>query len=192
MRRFELIKGNKATFWEIELDGDLVTTGSGQIGKAPRVKEERFDDEMEAEVNYDRLIHMRRNRGYVEVEEASVPMGSIAQVDIDLVPMDGSKSQHMPKDAMEYLLRRFVEVMLMDRQRQPPTLERWNYRATRKLRLTEPPEPGHPKYDDWMNMFLSLSAADRAEPLLSDMIGTYKYTQGYQWIVTAKECDLLS
>ena len=72
-RRFELKKGNKELFWEIWRNGGTITTRSGQLMRDDQgiEKDKVCESYRQAEVEFDRLIRQRIQKGYEEVYEAS-------------------------------------------------------------------------------------------------------------------------
>lgn len=66
-RRFEFEEGNSSKFWEIQLDGESVTTWWGKIGTAGQSKTLDFDSEAEAKKQYDKLVVEKTKKGYEEV-----------------------------------------------------------------------------------------------------------------------------
>ncbi|MCB9675326.1 MAG: WGR domain-containing protein [Alphaproteobacteria bacterium] len=188
MRRFEKIEGNKAEYWEIDHDGDVVVTRSGIIGKAAREREKSFVDDMAAEVDFDKQIHAKRRDGWVEVAAPSEPLADFDERAVSLRPLDGSKAEAFDGAAMKYLLWRMVEVQLFDRHRTPPDLSRWGYRAWRQLGLDAEPTPASPGYDEWVGRMRELSVRDRAADMESHLVGAFKFRDGSHWIVTPEEC----
>lgn len=190
-RRFELIEGNTAKFWEIVRKSELVLTRAGRIGTAGRDKEHPQIDYMAAEVEFDKQIRDKLRQGYVEVEKASTPQ-EIPQRGLELWPIDGSEGVEFSAEAMKYLLWRMVEVLIVDRHRAAPDLDRWTARATRKMRLDVEPEPGDDKYDEWADTWLNLTKRDRAVPMNDRLVAGFKFTEGTHWIVTDKECAFIA
>ena len=60
-----------ATFWEVTLDGSVVTTRSARIGASAYAQERRFDSHQLALRTYERLIAAKRGEGFRAVEEAT-------------------------------------------------------------------------------------------------------------------------
>lgn len=193
MRRFELIQGNKASFWEIEHYDDVVVTRSGTIGgRPPREREKEYHDDMAAEVDFDKQIHAKRRAGWTEVEEASEPLAPFEERPLSLQPLDGSEAVTFSGPAVAYLLWRMVEVELFDRHRPADDLSRWEGRAARQLGLEGVPTPGAEGYEDWLNRYRELSVRDRTGRMKDHMIGAFKYRQGSHWICGAKEAELIA
>lgn len=193
VRRFEFVEGNQAKFWEVARRGASLTVASGHIGGAAKSRTKQLADYMAAEQEFDRLIRDKLRRGYVEVQEASEPESPMPDRWLVLVPLDGSASHELKPAATRYLVWRLVEVGVLDKKTAPPDLQRWEERASRRLRLSEPPAPGTEQYAEYQRVFLELSAADRAtETGQHAVIGAYKLASGSDWIITAKEAAWLA
>ena len=65
-RRFELSDGKANKFWEIELDGEHVTTKWGRIGSDGQTKTKSFADADKAKAEYDKLLAEKTSKGYSE------------------------------------------------------------------------------------------------------------------------------
>lgn len=192
-RRFEFIQGNQAKFWSVSRRGASLTVASGRIGGAAKSRTKQLADYMAAEQEFDRLIRDKLRRGYVEVVEASEVEAPMPDRWLVLTPLDGSAPHELKPAATRYMVWRMVEVGMMDRQAEPPDLTRWSERASRRLRLEEPPAPGTEHYNEYQSVYLELSAADRAsESAQHGVIGAYKFASGSDWIVTGKEAAWLA
>jgi DNA ligase-1 len=66
-RRFELIDGVSARFWEVARDGCEVTVRYGRIGTAGRAKAKTLADEAEALRHIEGLVREKIGKGYAEV-----------------------------------------------------------------------------------------------------------------------------
>lgn len=66
-RRFELIEGGSAKFWEIARDGCEVVVRYGRIGSAGQSKAKTFADEAAAHRHAEGLIEEKTGKGYGEV-----------------------------------------------------------------------------------------------------------------------------
>lgn len=193
MRRFEYIRGNQAKFWEVVRKGAVITTASGKIGKASKKKIKQLGDYMAAEQEFDRLIRDHLRRGYLEVEEASEPLDDSVDRHLILRTMEGGEELEMVPAATRYVVWRMVEVEVMERKIPSPDLQRWAYRASRRLRLEEIPDPEHPQFEAFVDMFMDLSEPDRAkEHGDGTVIPGYKLSEGSEWIVTAREAAVLA
>ena len=193
MRRFEYVQGNQAKFWEISRRGALLTVGSGRIGGTSKVRNKQLTDYMAAEQEFDRLIRDKLRRGYVEVEAASEPEGPASDRSVRLKSVDGERTLELKAAATRYLTWRMIEVGAMDKQMEPPNLDRWSHRASRRLRLEEVPGAGHPQAAEFRRLFLELAHPDRsAETGQSGVVGAYKLLAGSDWEITARECGWLA
>ena len=67
-RHFEFSEGSSNKFWEITLDGTDVKTKYGKIGTAGQQTLKEFDDAAAAKKEYDKLVHEKTKKGYVEGE----------------------------------------------------------------------------------------------------------------------------
>ncbi|WP_439632008.1 DNA ligase [Gemmata sp.] len=65
-RYFEFIDGDSKKFWEIWMDGAVVTTCWGKIGTAGQTKPKPFPDEAKAKKEYDKLLAEKTGKGYSE------------------------------------------------------------------------------------------------------------------------------
>ncbi len=193
MRRFEYIRGNQAKFWEVVRKGAVITTASGKIGKSPKKKTKQLADYMAAEQEFDRLIRDHLRRGYIEVEEATEAETPMPDRHLILRTREGGEEFEMVPAATRYIVWRMVEVEVMDKLIPPPDLQRWAYRASRRLRLEEIPDPEHEKFEAFVDMFMELSEPDRAkENGDGTVVAAYKLADGSEWIVTAKEAGVLA
>lgn len=74
MRRFEFAEGKSSKFWEIGLQGNLVTTRFGRIGAEGQTQTKSFPTDAEAQDNHDKLIAEKLRKGYLEVaSKADLP-----------------------------------------------------------------------------------------------------------------------
>jgi predicted DNA-binding WGR domain protein len=193
VRRFEFIQGNQAKFWEVARRGATLTVASGRIGGAPKTRTKQLLDYMAAEQEFDRLIRDKLRRGYVEVHAPTSAEPPPADHALRLRARRGDAVLELPAAAVRYLVWRMVEVGVLDKQLPAPDLERWSYRASRRLLLEELPSPGDPRYDDFRAMMLDLSARDReAESGQHGVVGAYKLRSGGEWVVTAREAGWLA
>lgn len=65
-RRFELVEGGSAKFWEVARDGCEVTVRYGRIGTAGQAKAKAFADEAAALRHVEGLIQEKTDKGYAE------------------------------------------------------------------------------------------------------------------------------
>lgn len=193
MRRFELIQGNQAKYWEVARRGATLTVSLGRIGGAPKTRTKQLLDYMVAEQEFDRLIRDKLRRGYVEVHGATVPEAPAADRAIRLRARKGRATLELKPPAVRYIVWRMVEVGVLDKQLPAPELERWSQRASRRLLLEEVPGPDDPAHDAYRAMMLELSARDRqAESGQHGVVGAYKLTSGADWVVTPREAGWLA
>jgi predicted DNA-binding WGR domain protein len=193
VRRFEYIRGNQAKFWEVVRKGAVLTTASGKVGKPPKKKTKQLVDYMAAEQEFDRLIRDHLRRGYIEVEEPTEVDTGVADRHVVLRMREGGEELELKPAATRYIVWRMVEVEIMDNRVPPPDLQRWAYRASRRLRLEEIPDPEHPKFEQFVDMFMELSEPDRAAEIgEATTVAAYKLADGSEWIVTAKEAGVLA
>jgi predicted DNA-binding WGR domain protein len=193
VRRFEYIHGNQAKFWEVSRHNATLTMASGRIGGGSKTRTKQLSDYMAAEQEFDRLIRDKLRRGYVEVQQATEPEEPMPDRALRLRPLDGSAPLELRSSATRYLVWRMIEVSAMDKQVQPPDLERWAYRASRRLRLEEVPSSSHPQRTEFYRLFLELSEADRAQETgQHQVVGSYKFATGEDWIVTGREAAWLA
>lgn len=66
-RRFELVEGSSAKFWEVEVDGDEMTVRYGRIGTDGQQKHKSLASPAAAEKEADKLIAQKTRKGYEEV-----------------------------------------------------------------------------------------------------------------------------
>jgi predicted DNA-binding WGR domain protein len=65
-RHFEFSEGSSNKFWEITLAGNDVKTRYGKIGTDGQQTLKEFGDAAAAKKEYDKLIHEKTKKGYVE------------------------------------------------------------------------------------------------------------------------------
>src|SRR5207244_3346371 len=65
-RHFEFKEGSSNKFWEVELNGESLTTWWGRIGTAGQSKTKDFGDVGEAKKAYDKLVGEKLKEGYAE------------------------------------------------------------------------------------------------------------------------------
>ncbi|HEY1549293.1 MAG TPA: WGR domain-containing protein, partial [Kofleriaceae bacterium] len=65
-RHFEFSEGSSNKFWEISLSGTDVKTRYGKIGTPGQQTLKEFGDAAAAKKEYDKLIHEKTKKGYVE------------------------------------------------------------------------------------------------------------------------------
>jgi DNA ligase-1 len=68
-RRFELVEGKSAKFWEITRQGCEVTVRFGRLGTNGQTQTKTFADEDKARSHQEKLILEKTGKGYVEVQQ---------------------------------------------------------------------------------------------------------------------------
>ena len=66
LRRFELVEGKSAKFWEISTSGSDVTVRFGRLGTNGQTQTKTFGDAAAAQRHADKLIEEKTEKGYVE------------------------------------------------------------------------------------------------------------------------------
>ncbi len=67
MRRFEMIEGSSAKFWEVDTDGADLTVTFGRIGTDGQSKTKTFDDAAKAQAEAAKLVKEKTGKGYSEM-----------------------------------------------------------------------------------------------------------------------------
>ncbi|MDX2704010.1 DUF4132 domain-containing protein [Streptomyces sp. PA03-6a] len=67
MRRWELVGGGSAKFWEAAVDGALVTVRYGRIGAEGRLQEKELGSAEAASAHFGKLVAEKERKGYLEV-----------------------------------------------------------------------------------------------------------------------------
>ncbi len=65
-RHFEFVAGTSSKFWEVEVNGNEVTTHWGRIGTAGQSKTKSFADAEKASAAAAKLVAEKTKEGYVE------------------------------------------------------------------------------------------------------------------------------
>lgn len=73
MRRFELVEGTSAKFWQVTISDNDVTTQWGRIGTDGQTKTKTLDNAAAAEAEQTKLINQKTKKGYVEVGSVDDP-----------------------------------------------------------------------------------------------------------------------
>lgn len=68
MRRFELIEGKSAKFWQVEVDGSDLNLRWGRLGTSGQSQTKSFASDAAAAKEADKLIKEKTKKGYSEVE----------------------------------------------------------------------------------------------------------------------------
>jgi predicted DNA-binding WGR domain protein len=74
MRRFELVDAASSKFWEIEVDGPVLTVRFGRIGTPGQAKVKSLGSDAEARREHDKLVKEKTGKGYAEVGEPTAPV----------------------------------------------------------------------------------------------------------------------
>ncbi|MBT3222967.1 MAG: hypothetical protein HN348_28150 [Proteobacteria bacterium] len=80
----------------------------------------------------------------------------------------------------------------LDRESTPPDLSRWEWRAARRVRLDEIPEPNAAEFDSYHAEWLQLTKPERSAPATPDKVARWRLCTPGEWYVPAAECILLS
>lgn len=76
-RRFELVEGSTAKFWEIEEREHELVIGWGRLGTAGQSQTKSFAGAAEATTAAEKLVREKTGKGYVAVGAASAPAASV-------------------------------------------------------------------------------------------------------------------
>lgn len=192
MRRFELIEKNAAKFWAIAREREVLVTHWGKIGRQGKQKKKICKDFMVAEQEYDRLIRQKLRAGYTEVQEATEEVAPIPSRTLELVTLDEESSFLVRPKAYYYLVKRMVEIGLIDRFVEGKDLSRWDWRAARRAGLDEVPDPDHEQYEEWETNWLRMSEKDRSDWPGGLQAAGWKFLTGSHWLVLPEECQLIA
>ncbi|MFT4187687.1 MAG: DUF4132 domain-containing protein [Aeromicrobium sp.] len=98
MRRFELVEGTSAKFWQVCVDGADVTTRWGRIGTNGQTKTKESASAAAAEAEARKLIDQKTKKGYVEVaaEETEAPAAAAAPAPKPVVDPEPSAVEDTP------------------------------------------------------------------------------------------------
>ncbi|WP_377266878.1 WGR domain-containing protein [Peterkaempfera sp. SMS 1(5)a] len=78
MRRWELVGGGSAKFWEAAVEDALVTVRYGRIGAEGRSQEKELESAEAALVHFDKLVAEKERKGYLEAGSSARQAGSSA------------------------------------------------------------------------------------------------------------------
>lgn len=99
MRRFELVEGKSAKFWQAEARGTVFVVEYGRLGTAGQRKEKDFGNEAAAARELEKKINEKLREGYSEVQtggSAAAPKGAkgaqAASAKLDLPPRIAASS----------------------------------------------------------------------------------------------------
>lgn len=79
-RRFELLDGGTAKFWEVSVSGSELTVRFGKIGTDGQTKTKDLGSAAAAEKERDKLVREKTNKGYADVTSAPARSGSATPV----------------------------------------------------------------------------------------------------------------
>lgn len=71
MRRFEMIEGSSAKFWDVDVRGKTLTVKFGRIGTDGQSKAKNFASSAEAELEAGKLVREKTKKGYAEIGKSS-------------------------------------------------------------------------------------------------------------------------
>ncbi|MCB9617553.1 MAG: WGR domain-containing protein, partial [Sandaracinus sp.] len=74
-RRFEMVEGGSAKFWEVHVEGSSVTVRYGRIGTPGQSKRHDLADPAGAAAEAEKLIKQKTKKGYAEVDAAQAEQG---------------------------------------------------------------------------------------------------------------------
>ncbi len=80
MRRFELIEGTAAKFWEVEVDAANYSVRYGRLGTAGQSLSKSAADAAKAQLEVDKLIKEKTGKGYTEVGASALAPVAISAV----------------------------------------------------------------------------------------------------------------
>ena len=190
-RRFELKKGNKELFWEIWRTGGIITTNSGQLGKEDQgeEKDKDFENYRQAEVEFDRLIRARIQKGYVEVYEN----GSITLIndkrEVFLLTLEKDECLYLSEDDFFKIFNWMVDpLFIVDKRVEVAELDKWTRRALRLCRFTDFPEDPD-DFERFITTLRELTFNDRKKTRDPNVIPGFKFTDPQFWIINSDECE---
>ncbi len=65
-RRLQFIGGSSAKFYEVAIEGNVVTTCFGRLGTAGQRQSKSFPDKLAAAKHAEKLIQQKLSKGYAE------------------------------------------------------------------------------------------------------------------------------
>ena len=95
MRRWELVSGGSAKFWEVGLAGPEVSVRFGRLGAAGQSKTTAFDSEEAAAAHVAKLVAEKEKKGYVEATAPGSPAAQPVEPDQPVFTMPRSWYQHV-------------------------------------------------------------------------------------------------
>ena len=192
-RRFELKKGNKELFWEIWRNGGTINTRSGQLIREEQGidKEKKYENYQLAEVEFDRLIRARIQKGYVEVYKASEFTQINDKREVLLSTLSGNIIHYLNVDMFHKIFTWMVDPLFIVDKREPvASLEKWERRALRLCRFDDYPEDEE-DFETFVAKLREITLDDRKKSRLKDIIPGYKFTDPQYWIINPEEAELI-
>jgi predicted DNA-binding WGR domain protein len=84
MRRFELVEGKSSKFWEVDTQGNTLTTRFGRIGTNGQTQTKEFADNAAADKEQNKLIREKTGKGYTETTvSAGATLAAVAPKNVD-------------------------------------------------------------------------------------------------------------
>ncbi|MBK8254721.1 MAG: WGR domain-containing protein [Polyangiaceae bacterium] len=107
MRRFELVEGKSAKFWQADVSGSTFIVEYGRLGTAGQRKEKDFGSDALAKREYEKKVAEKLREGYSEVRTdgaAQAPKGAkgaqAASAKLDLPPRIATRPGPVPEAAI--------------------------------------------------------------------------------------------
>ena len=95
-RRFELVEGKSAKFWEVALDGGEIHVRWGRLGTDGQTQTKDLGSDAAAQKEADKLIKAKTKKGYAEVEAGPSPSPAAKKK-----PSEPAKAEAPKEDAEE-------------------------------------------------------------------------------------------
>ena len=190
-RRFELKKGNKELFWEIWRNGGTITTRSGYLIRPDQgiEKDKVCESYRQAEVEFDRLIRARMQKGFFEVAEASAFSYINDKREVFLVTLSNDIGHYLSIDRFNKIFNWMVDpLFIVDKRIPAASLQKWERRALRLCRLRTYPETEE-EQELFMNKIREITREDRMKTRDSDIIPGFKFTDPQYWIINHEESE---
>ncbi|HEX7306253.1 DUF4132 domain-containing protein [Lentzea sp.] len=96
MRRWELVSGNSAKFWEIGREGTTVTVRFGRLDTNGQTQTKDLESTEAAEAHVAKLVAEKEKKGYRALTEAGAPTAGQAAADLSTVSGAGTPSTAPP------------------------------------------------------------------------------------------------
>ena len=192
-RRFELKKGNKEQFWEIWRVHGIITTRYGNIGQEDQAEEKDKDCKSyrEAEVEFDRLIRARIQKGFEETQGQSEVSQINDKREVYLITPKNEYGLYLTTDEFHKIFNWMVEpLFLVDKRIEIPDLDKWTKRALRICRLRDIPEDEE-DFQKFISTLREITQNDRSKTRDPNVIPGYKFTDNQYWIVNPDEAELI-